>query len=150
MDEVFGKVVTILLMVCLLFVAPYLYAYQRMCTMEELFVTAKTIEFVDAVRNTGVISRDMLTIYERNLQTLYHRYTADYTQLVYGTAGSFGDTGLTRLEYDREDIVKAVYEENEEYVLRADDYFKVTVVKKAQTGDAAICVYGGYIHNERY
>ena len=62
MENAFGRIVSIMVCVVLMFIIPFMYAEKRTEYVQQLYVTEKTVEFVDSVRNTGRITKDMLEL----------------------------------------------------------------------------------------
>lgn len=143
MEDSLGRVAAILLAVFLMFVVPLQYAASRMHFMEEMYVQAKTIEFVDAVRNTGKITPAMYERYQREIQTLHSRYELTLEHSIDGIHQ--GQQVCQR--YYKADIEQKLYEAGEAYGLRIADSIKARVVNQNQE---VVCYYGGYIKNEVY
>lgn len=142
MEEALGNVFSILLCSVLMFMVPLMYVRERMEYMTQINVTAETVEFVDSVRNTGIITKDMYEVYMR--QVLRAGGDVKLTHSVCGV----GSNQTTVVEYDRQDIEELLYTQGTDYGLRREDYFRVCVT--ANGGKSVICAYGGCIRNERY
>ena len=147
MENAFGRIVSIMVCVVLMFIIPFMYAEKRTEYVQQMYVTEKTVEFVDSVRNTGRITKDMLELYKRQIDGLSGRRQIKMTHVIHGVSGK----EQTDTEYDISDIEREIYENNRDYGFRKDEYFKVLVLKSGKYGSAdAVCTYGGYIRNETY
>ena len=147
MENAFGRIVSIMVCVVLMFIIPFMYAEKRTEYVQQLYVTEKTVEFVDSVRNTGRITKDMLELYKRQIDGLSGRRLIKMTHVIHGVSGK----EQTDAEYDISDIEREIYENNRDYGFRKDEYFKVLVLKNGKYGGVdAVCTYGGYIRNETY
>lgn len=147
MENAFGSIISIMLCVVIMFFIPFKYAEKRTEYMQQLYVTEKTVEFVDSVRNTGKITKDMLELYKRQIDGIQGRLQIKMTHVVHGVSGAI----QTDTEYDMNDIEHVVYDNNQDYGFRKEQYFKVLVTKTDKyQNTAVVCTYGGYIRNETY
>lgn len=63
----FGKIVGVFISVILLFIVPLMYLAQKQDMITQSFVSSKTTEFIDSIKNTGYLSYDMYISYLRQL-----------------------------------------------------------------------------------
>ena len=66
--EAFGRVAEIMVTVVLIFLCPLYYMAQKQDMLCQTYLTGSTTYFVDSIRNTGKVTRDM---YETFLNELY-------------------------------------------------------------------------------
>ncbi len=69
MENIFEKLVDILIAVVILFIFPILYFGQKQDTITQLVVTEKTSDFVDTVRTKGFVTQSMYDTYLKELDT---------------------------------------------------------------------------------
>lgn len=143
MENAFSKIVSILLLIAIVYVVPLKYYMDKSRSLEELYVTTKTIEFVDSVRNTGFITLDMYEQYSKQLSNLSRIYKMELEHIEY-----FESEDGKAIEKDYiHDIENQIYN-NSIYQFEINDYFKVQVIETSSK--VLVTYYGGYIKNETY
>ncbi len=129
MSEAFDKVVGFFLAVVLLFGIPYFYFMERQESLEQMYLFSTTMEFVDTVRNTGILDRQ---VYERYLEKIdgvtgIHKvhmiYTDRHLEL------SEGEISLVPEEYYEPQLVETLLEEDRCLLLKGN-FFQVQIEKK--------------------
>lgn len=126
MENAFGKIVGIFLAAAVMFGLPVIYMAERQESVQQMFIQTETVYLVDSVRNTGVLTRQMLEEYERKLgitDGICRIELMHMKKVFYLT-----DDGFEEREerYYTADIRNQVYKEGA-YSFGTDDYFKVTV-----------------------
>lgn len=145
MNDAFGKIVAILIGVYLMFVAPVLYMLEETDMTKNTYVLTIITEFVEEVKNTGVIDKER---YDDMCDKIYslgdgyslkiihsrHNYDKDGENVLFNVNNNF-----------RGDIEEELLQ-NKKYYLERTDFLKITVCRN----DSVICFYGGGIKNEVY
>lgn len=170
----FSKMVSVILAILVLFVAPIIYFTQQQDKIVANFVDSQTAKFVSTIRNTGVITADQYDNFIETLDSTNNVYDIEITHssLVVNpeyTTSTVNDptTKLTSEYYVNtyEDTIrKALYETSEaEYVMAKGDYVTVQVTVKNKTiatkmqelifgrglqAHQIVAVYGGVIKDE--
>lgn len=158
MNDIFGKVCSILLAVVILFGMPLIYMNERAKTAEQLYLLTESTHFVDSVCNTGSISAQMLrslyaslsersAVYEVRLVHEQPEYVLDEESGAYTRCMTY---------YDEDDIWECV-ESGRDYLFSRGDFLLMVVQRKAGFGlfswdaDATVSVrYGGTVKYEAY
>lgn len=143
MENSFGKIISILLLVVLIYIVPLKYYMEKNQALEELYVSTKTIELVDSVRNTGFVTKDMYEQYLSLINKMNKLYNVKLEHIIYLNSD---EKGFSEKQYAT-NIENDIYG-NGIYTFKIDDYFKIQV-KKASDNEL-VSYYGGYIKNESY
>ena len=143
MENAYGKIISILLVSFMLFVLPVKYAAEKADSFEKMYVNTKTIEFVDAVRNTGFITEDMYAEYITGLSRLNGIYEIRMERFIYGVPDQFGNIIK---EYSKDEQIRVEINSGKIYQFAIGDYFKIQVFEKSS--NTVVTYYGGYIRNE--
>lgn len=142
MENAFGRVASVLALAIAVFIAPLYMSFQKADYMRSIMVTVKTTELVDAVRNTGQLTRDMYDNYSRSLSGL--GLVCDI-QMEHKRCGLYGNDNVW-ISTTGEEIREKLYSE-EKYDFMAGDYFKIIVYDSSKK--TVISYYGGSVRNER-
>lgn len=145
MNDIFGKVVSILLCAWLMFFYPLNAAKEENHQLERMYIYQETVRFVDNICNTGIISdRDMKNYLDKisRMNTLYetsitHESLIDNTEEE--TAGT--EAGKSFINHYQNEIFD-ILEQEEEYRLGYSDFIKIVVYNSE--GNMSVC-YGGSI-----
>lgn len=138
--DAFEKVIAILLAVILMYIVPLNFNMQQMDTMSQSYVTKKTNEFVEAVRNNGYISISMYRDFAKELSNTNVLYDISLTHEHVSYEPVFDDvTGIYTNEiavvnYDtyEEDIMEALGNEGY-YYMSEGDYFSIVLYNRTPT-----------------
>lgn len=165
MSDAFGKIIGFMLASVLLFIVPLTFYAGRQQNLSQLYVINESMQLVESVKNTGVITDDMYRGFEANVFKLGGRYkielsrthfeynmdeTGDYIKCeeVYYTPQLMEEMELDgRVEFAEGDYV----------------YIRVSRVGKglpekmsgcflnyALPENEVLAFYGGYVKNESY
>lgn len=158
MNDIFGKICSIFLAVCILFGMPLIYMNERAKTAEQLYLLTTATHFVDSVCNTGRISEQMLRSLYASLSERSSVYEVEllHEQPAYVMDEVSGDYVCCENYYDQEDVWRGV-EQDGAYLFDRGDFLVLTVARKAGTGmftaryDRTVSVrYGGTVKYEAY
>lgn len=154
MENAFGKIVAILILVTMLFIIPIRYGIEKSEALEEMYVSTKTVELVDSVRNTGFITRNMYEQYLQSIGRMNRTYEINMEHIMYEEPP---DGWISEVD-DGEKVFLKTYVGDAEmenkiysvdaYTFKIEDYFKIQVYDK--NGGRMVSYYGGYIKNEAY
>ena len=141
MTDALGKLTAGFLAVLLLFIFPILHMAESQEDTTRLFVLSETTKFVDAVRDTGLISENLLQEYRTKLSAtgilydiemehrhkVYHPIYSD----PYDMSSFTGDYHMAYEGFYTKDILAALLIDN--YRMSKGDYFSITIVNKTHT-----------------
>lgn len=143
MENAFGRIGAVFMLAVALFIVPVFMQRQKMQAVMQIYVSTKTIELVDAVRNTARLSKEQLASFYRELPqgngvyevVMEHRKRGIFNQKEWETG------------YYTKDIQEAI-EEKGEYVFHMGEYFRMVVYENRQGEKIPVAYYGGMIKNE--
>ena len=141
MGDSLSTVFTIILAVLVMFFFPMLDSWERQDDLSYMAVYTATVDFVDAVRNTGVITKDMYDSFVTQLYgtantydiTLEHR---EYKIVPDERPGApAGATEIVYLNHYSSEIENSLYSaaKSNKYVFNKGDYFYVSVKNTNKT-----------------
>lgn len=137
MEEIFSKVVAMLLGCILMIVLPMSIISERQKNMEQTYVYTETIEFVDSVCNKGIIYEDYFVEYLNSICGLSNIYNVKLERSISGEEGY--------IEYTRQ--ITDCLENEHRYEMKKGDFIRVEVVDKEGN---SVTFYGGKIKDEDY
>lgn len=158
MNDVFGKVISILLAVAVFFVMPMCYMQERMKSASQMYLLAECTGFIDSVCNTGFISRQMLQQFYRELGQVNGickvQLVHETKELVYvESEDSFRQISTY---HDESDIYEQL-ESGGRYLFGKNDFVKVVVCCEGgfslfpwQEDPTQNVSYGGVVRYEAY
>jgi len=153
MDDIFGRVVSIFLAVCIMFGMPFIYMTERAKSARQMYMLSAVTHFVDSVSNTGFINGEMMREFYGEMSfsdslaviSILHEsdefvvaeedsgegggtYNNGYTDNNRDFNESTAEKNYVRVKtwHDEEDIWDTV-EKGEKYTFLQGDYLKVTV-----------------------
>lgn len=149
----FGKIVSILIAVILLFLCPTQYMAQKQDILMQQYVTTETSYFIDSSRNLGYITKQMYEEYMRRIElgnNLYEVELIHYHVVYYKEAGEQVDSDYNEMSvysgeeeetyrrymcYYTSDILDELYSTEGGYVykMNQDDYLTIKVKQKNKT-----------------
>ncbi|MGN0481826.1 MAG: hypothetical protein ACI4EV_09665 [Lachnospiraceae bacterium] len=144
MENAFGRVVSVLVLVVAIFIVPIRINYEKVNYIRTIAITSKTVELVDCVRNKGCLERDM---YDRFKETLSKLDMICNVELEHKRCGNFENNDVW-LSYSTGDIEEILYT-NGSYDFKIGDYFKIIIYVVKSDSREVISYYGGTIRNER-
>lgn len=165
MSDAFGKIIGFMLASVLLFIVPLNFYANRQQNLSQLYVINESMQFVESVKNTGVITEDMYHGFEANVLALGGRYkvelsrthfeynqdnTGDYvkTEEVYYTPQLMEEIEADgRIEFSEGDYVYLRVSRTGKGLMECmgDCFFGVAVPE-----NEVISFYGGYVKGESY
>lgn len=179
MGETFGKIISLIIAVVLLFVFPVLNMFENQDDTTKVLVLTETTKFVDSVRNLGYITPNMYLEFTKKLSATNNIYSIEMEHYhttydpIYDdpmVASTFKDDFNVnyRATYTK-GIMSTLFPDTPSsetiYKLSKGDYFALRVVNKNKTvatkiqemvfnanlGTAKIIVrYGGMVKDENY
>lgn len=165
MSDAFGKVVGFMLASVLLFLMPLTFYAGRQQNLTQLYIINESMQFVESVKNTGVITKDMYCGFEELVYGLSGRYKIELSRTHYEyNKDKAGDYVKTEKSYYLSQLMEEIDRygriefEDGDYV-----YLRVTRIGKGFIECMSDCVlgivipekevisfYGGYVKNESY
>lgn len=140
MENAFSRIIAIFTAMIMLFIVPMIINMQRQENLIQMSVMQDTVQFVDSVRNMGVLTKEMYERYENKIRRvqggleIYMVHTAESI--------SIGSQEVERVEtLKTENEIISLLESNGTYDLQMGDYFRVEIKKKAAGYERII--YGG-------
>ena len=118
----------ILLSAVVFCVIPLVIHMQRQENVVRLGIMTHTVQFVDAVRNSGKMTKGMYRQYENQVRGLCQGV---YIAMVHTKSCLYAegtDIKLTEKVYTEADIVQSLYD-NSEYVFQKGDFFRIEVLR---------------------
>lgn len=146
MNDIFGKVISILLCAWLMFIYPLNAAKEENSQMERMYIYQETVRFVDNICNTGVISDKDMRNYLNKISSMNTLYDVSITH----------DSRISddeKEELETEGFYVSYYEsqifdalnEHQEYKLGYSDFIKIIIYN--DKGNMTAC-YGGSVKAE--
>lgn len=159
MEHAFSRMMAIFTAVTMFFFVPLVINLQRQENLVQLAVMQDTVEFVDSVRNMGVLTEDMYQRYENKIRQLqgglevYMVHTTNSLQM--------GEDSIEKISVIKteNEIVNGLDEEGI-YKLQQGDYFRVEVKCKntgmfqqrintdTEVSNSTYVYYGGSVRYE--
>lgn len=139
-----GKVIAIILMILVLFLAPLAYFTQRQDTLMQNYVYSITKEFVNEIQQTGKITKEAYDDFILELDAsgnvydvqLIHSHKTITPKYQYTTVDNVITDDVTEYfsETYTDAILSSIYEEiDETYYLTKGDYITIKVTNKNKT-----------------
>lgn len=140
MSDIFGKVVAILLCAWLMFLCPLQQMKEENQQLEHMYLYQETVRFLDAVRNTGMITSEAWIAYQKKISNMNELYqiSISHEQMEYQNLN--GEQAEYQYYYDAQ--IKEQLDTQGKYVLAYNDFVKI-VVEDAQK-NMVVC-YGGSV-----
>lgn len=165
MSDAFGKIIGFLLASVLLFIVPLTFYAGRQQNLSQLCIINESIQLVESVKNTGVITEDMYRGFETNVFKLGGNYkielsrthyeynlnkNGDYVRCeeTYYTPQLMEELGASgRVEFAEEDYVYIrVSRMGKGLMEKISSCFLNYALPENET----LAYYGGYVKNEDY
>lgn len=133
--DIFGKMAAIIICVLLLFFWPLLYMAQKQEMIIETYVLSKTASFVENVKSTGCITKNVYKEWLRHLDQTGCLYDIKMERMepVFYQEDHIEEYKEHKKSTFEDDILEAVYGEEEVYQMRQGDYFSVSIVNRTPT-----------------
>ncbi len=165
----FSKILSILLCVIVLFGAPLLQLAQKQDDISQIYVSNTTTQFIDSIKNSGYISRQMYQSFVQNIDktgNLYNISICHSHKVVEPNVDETTDSILegynTYFINTYEDEILESFDRGEDYKFNQGDYISISVSNRTKTLagrllgqiipstgiEQIICIYGGMIRDE--
>ncbi len=134
--DAFGKIISMILAIILLFIFPSLYIAQKQDSIIQSYVLTETSNFVDKIKNTGEITKATYEDFTSTLNATGNIYNVELEHGHYEVIpdeDSFYQYYYTTYELE---ILNTLYPENGDspiYTLNKGDYISVKVTNKNKT-----------------
>jgi len=165
MSDAFGKIVGFMLVSVLLFFVPISFYAGRQQNLTQLYIINESMQFVESVKNTGIITEDMYRSFEDRVYGLSGRYKIELARTHYEyNKDKAGDYVKTEKVYYLPQLEEEITENGQIEFEKGDYvYLRVTRIGKGLIECMSNCVsgivvpenevisfYGGYVKNESY
>lgn len=146
MNDIFGKVISILLCAWLMFIYPLNAAKEESSQIERMYIYQETVRFVDNICNTGIISDKDMKNYLNKISSMNTLYDVSITH-----DSRISDTEKKDLETEglsvsyHESRIYETLKEQQEYKLGYSDFIKIVIYN--EKGNMTAC-YGGSVKAE--
>ncbi len=146
MGDSLSIVFTVIVAVVIMFIFPTLDTWERQDDLSYMAVYSATTDFVDAVRNTGVITPSMYNSFYTQLlgTTNTYKVTLEHREyLVVPKAGAAGETEIDYL-YHYTSEIEGILDSGNNYTFDKGDYIYVSVqnTNKTQATVMKQTIYG--------
>lgn len=145
MGDSLSTVFAIVMAVVVMFFFPMMDTWERQDDLSYMAVYTATVDFVDAVRNTGVLTRKMYESYLTQLGGTGNTYDIVMEHRQYKVVPSTGNTSeVIYLNHYSSEIESQLYSNNSSYRFDKGDYFYVSVknTNKTQATMMEQSIYG--------
>lgn len=167
----FHTIIEILLAIVLLFFCPVLFFAEKQDTVIEQKVIAETSYFIDSIRNSGTLTKQMYDQFSKKLSLTGQVYEIElehYHVVYYANEDTIESVdefkGDKRYELHTTKSIMADIYEKEIYTFNQGDYITISLIRKNQSLAERIqrsllilpmdysnrTMYGGLIRNETY
>ena len=146
MSDAFSKITSILLCVCMMFIIPVFYMSEEADRIKQTRIIEEVTEFVDGIRNTGILSREDYSRLEKVLFSLGGGYRIEFVHSFH----AYDESGEEVQYFIGENHTPQIMEQFEaggEYYLSQYDYLRVVIKDR---DNHVIAWYGGNIKDEAY
>lgn len=137
MGDSISMVFTIIIAVIVMFLFPLMDTWERQDDLSYMAVYTATVDFVDAVRNTGVLTKDMYESYLAQLGGTSNTYDVTLEHREYLVVPSGGSTEVVYLNHYFSEIENKLYStdpsDRNSYPFTKGDYFYVSVKNTNKT-----------------
>lgn len=144
MEQAFGRIAAVFVAAFMFCIVPLLIVIQQKEGMLQLAIMQETVQFVDSVRNTGILTEEMYESYQNQIR----RLQGGLEVLMVHTKQSIhiGANGVERVQkLCTEKEITSYLSSREYYSFSKGDYLRVEVQKQ----NAGVYVYyGGSIRYE--
>lgn len=140
MTESYSIVVSIIISIYLMFIAPLNSMMNENRKIEQMYIVNEITYFVENIRNTGKITSDMFIGLENRLSSLTNLYELEITHYI----NIYNEDKSQILYFEECNYlweIKEELEKNEVYDLKRNEYIKVIV----KSDEKMIGSYGGSI-----
>ncbi|MBE5948377.1 MAG: hypothetical protein E7261_05030 [Lachnospiraceae bacterium] len=166
MSDAFGKIVGFMLASVLLFIVPLTFYAGRQQNLTQLYIINESMQFIESVKNTGVITEEIYRGFEDSVYGVSGRYKIELSRIHYEyNMDKVGDYVKTEKVYYLPQLEEEMEENGQIEFLEGDYvYLRVTRIGKGLIECMSDCCmlgnivpenevisfYGGYVKNESY
>lgn len=131
MEQALGRIASVLVAAVTFCVIPLIIHMQRQESMIQLSIMTYTVQFTDAVRNSGRMTKSMYQRYENQIRGL--QQGLEISMVHTKKSLHMGESGVENTEkiYTESDMMTCL-EETSEYLFQKGDFFRVEIRKTQQ------------------
>ncbi len=166
----FSKIIAFLLAANVMFIGPLFYMAQKQDSISQNYVSNETARFVDSIKNTGFLTRNMYMNYIKKIDNTSNLYNIEIIHshkvvepLYDENTGTFLNDFDTYYRNTYQDEIWGAFDQGEDYYFSKGDYISVTVVNRTRTlatklielfyradipDEQILVTYGGMIRDE--
>lgn len=166
----FSKIVCFFLAAAVMFLGPLLYMAQKQDAISQNYITNETARFVDSIKNTGHLSREMYMDYVKKIDATNNLYKIEIVHshkivepLYDENTGTFLNEYNTYYRNTYQDDIMDAFDRGEEYYFVRGDLLSLTVLNRTKTlatklmelfyasdipDEQILVTYGGMIRDE--
>lgn len=135
MGDSLGTVFTIIIAVIVMFFFPMLDSWERQDDLSYMAAYTATVDFVDAVRNTGVLTKEMYESYTAQILGTGNLYDVIVERREYLVVPGKEDqtTEIVYLNHYSSEIEEELYSTKGRYEFNKGDYFYVSIKNRNKT-----------------
>ena len=139
-EEIFSKVIAIILGCILMFLVPMGIVSERQKNMEQTYILTETICFVDSICNKGIIYSDVYLNFVEKIQQEDEIYNINLEHIKSSNHEEIKFNNYTKQ-------ILNVLENEGNYKFEKDDFFRIEIT---DSDDKLVLFYGGCIKDEDY
>lgn len=126
MEQAFGRIISIFVAVLMFFLVPLMINMQRQESVIQLAVMQDTVQFVDSVRNMGVLTEEMYEEYQNKIRKV--KDGLEVTVVHYVNSIHIGESGIEQIQkiHTHDEIIET-WEKELPYTFQKGDFFRVEV-----------------------
>lgn len=136
----FSKIIAFLLAVIIMFIGPLLYMAQKQDAISQNYISKETSQFVDSIKNTGFISREMYQAFITKIDLTNNLYNIEIVHshkivepLYDENTGIFLKNYRIYYRNTYQDEILDTFDQGKEYYFDRGDYISATVVNRTKT-----------------
>ncbi len=129
MDDIFGKMIAILLAAALFFGVPYVAMLERMNGAAQMYLLAEETALIDSICNTGFMNLEMYEQFLWEVSKVPGRYEVELLQERKELVLEDDKVTYVSRYYDTEELVEAM-RSGENYYFARNDYIRICIVQK--------------------
>lgn len=135
-----SKIIAIILSVVLMFIVPMLYMAQKQDVITQSYVSNKTTEFIDSIKNSGYISMEMYMDYIHKIDATNNLYNIEIVHakkvvepLYDDNTGEFLEDNYIYYVNTYQDKILETLDQGVDYKLSQGDFISIIVVNRTKT-----------------
>lgn len=165
MSDAFGKIIGFMLASVLLFIVPIAFYSARQQNLSQLYVINESMQLVESIKNTGVITEKMFYEFETNVFKLGGRFKIELSRTHYeynmDVSGDYVEVEeicyMPQLAKEMEISGRVEFAEGDYVYIRVSRVGKGLMEKMSSfflecaiPENEVLAFYGGYVKNESY